>query len=224
MAPEGHPLHDQTPDLPTARRFARLASTMAVACLGLSAAGGRAAGECAQLLTPATASVASPATCREPDLSLWDEGRIAAWRETLDDPHAPPLAVLRIPRIGLEVPIFDGVDEWTLNRAVGRIGGTALPGDLGNLGIAGHRDGYFRGLKDLAPGDELVIETAVGTAVYRVRSTWIVDPTEISVLAPTPTPAVTLVTCYPFYYFGHAPQRFIVRAELEPPLPAAGPV
>jgi sortase A len=214
-------LHDKKPNLLTVRRFARVAGMIAVVFLGVSAGDGRAAGGCGDFL--ATTTPTEPeATCREPDLSLWDARRIAAWRETLDDQHAPPLGVLRIPRIGLEVPIFDGVDEWTLNRAVGRIGGTALPGDLGNLGIAGHRDGYFRGLKDLAPGDALEIETTVGTAVYRVSGTWIVEPTEISVLDPTPTPAVTLVTCYPFYYFGHAPQRFIVRAELEPPSWSSG--
>lgn len=217
-------MHDQTPDLPITRRFARLACTIAVVCLGASAAGGPAAGGCGDVLATGTSLAEPGASCREPDLSLWDAGRVAAWRDTLDDPQAPPLGVLRIPRIGLEVPIFDGVDDWTLNRGVGRVGRTALPGDPGNLGIAGHRDGFFRGLKDVAPGDELEIETAVGIAVYRVRSTWIVDPKEVSVLRPTPTPSVTLVTCYPFYYFGHAPHRFIVRAELDSPLPAAGPV
>lgn len=215
-------MHDRRP-LITARRLTRLAWTIAVVCLAGSAPAGRAAG-CGNFLAPTTALPEHEAACREPDLSLWDAGRVAAWRETLDDPHPPPLAVLRIPKLGLEVPIFDGVDDWTLNRAVGRIGGTAFPGDPGNLGIAGHRDGYFRGLKDIAPGDALEIETPMGTAVYRVSGTWIVEPTEISVLDPTPIPAVTLVTCYPFYYFGHAPQRFIVRAELEPLFPASGPI
>ncbi len=216
-------MHDSTPVHATPHRFSLLPWTIAVVCLLASVGRSPAAGGCGDFLAPATTPAEREASCREPDLSLWDEGRIAAWRETLDDPHPPALGVLRIPKIGLEVPIFDGVGDWVLNRAVGRIGGTALPGDSGNLGIAGHRDGYFRALQDIAPGDELEIETPVGTAVYRVRSTWIVEPTEISVLQPTPAPAVTLVTCYPFYYFGHAPQRFIVRAELEPPPPADGP-
>jgi sortase A len=219
---EGRALHDRKPPLITTRRFARLAWTIAAVCLAASAPAGRAAGGCGNFLASTTSLPEREAACREPDLSLWDAGRIAAWRETLDDKHAPPLAVLRIPKIGLEVPIFDGIDDWTLNRAVGRIGGTAFPGDPGNLGIAGHRDGYFRGLKDIAPGDALEIETPVGISVYRVSGTWIVDPTEISVLDPTPTPAVTLVTCYPFYYFGHAPHRFIVRAEVEPSFLAEG--
>jgi sortase A len=161
-----------------------------------------------------------PATAApEPDMSLWAPERVEAWRATLSTTTPPPLGILRIPKIGLEVPILEGVDNWTLNRAVGYIGGTALPGMPGNSGLAGHRDGYFRGLKDIQPGDTLEIETTQGAGVYRVDHTWIVEPSDVSVLDPTPTPAVTLVTCYPFYFIGHAPQRFIVRAVLEPPSP-----
>ena len=111
--------------------------------------------------------------------------------------------------------MLDGTDNLTLNRAVGRIAGTARPGEPGNLGIAGHRDGFFRGLKDLAPGGELELETLDGAQlVYTVRDIWIVQPEDVHVLDPTPEPSLTLVTCFPFYHVGSAPERYIVRAVL----------
>jgi len=122
--------------------------------------------------------------------------------------------VLRIPKIQLEVPVLDGTDDRTLDRAVGYIGGTAQPGTAGNVGIAGHRDGFFRGLKDIAAGDVIEVDTRERTDVYRVERTWVVKPEEVSVLDQTPTPTLTLVTCYPFYFIGSAPRRFIVRAVL----------
>ena len=148
-----------------------------------------------------------------PDLSLWDDERISAWRRALNEPAPPPIAVLRIPKIRLEVPVLPGTDDFTLNRAVGHIGDTALPGTDGNSGLAGHRDGFFRGLKDIGPGDAIEVETLRGKKeVYRVERIWVVDPEDVSVLDPTPTRALTLVTCYPFYHVGPAPQRYIVRA------------
>jgi sortase A len=148
------------------------------------------------------------------DLSLWSHERIAAWRKALLDPATTPLAVLRIPKIRLEVPVLDGTDDRTLDRAVGYIGGTAQPGTAGNVGIAGHRDGFFRGLKDIAAGDVIEVDTITRTDLYRVERTWVVDPEDVSVLDDTSTPALTLVTCYPFYFVGAAPRRFIVRAVL----------
>jgi len=147
-----------------------------------------------------------------PDQSLWSPVRIAAWRKALLDPAPAPLAVLRIPKLRLEVPVLPGIDDSTLDRAVGHITGTAQPGTSGNMGIAGHRDGFFRGLSAIAPGDVIEVDTIQGKDVYRVERTWIVEPTEVSVLGPTPTPSLTLVTCYPFYFVGSAPLRFIVRA------------
>jgi len=147
-----------------------------------------------------------------PDLRLWDPERVSAWRRALNEPAPPPLAVLRIPKIRLEVPVLPGTDDFTLNRAVGHIDDTAPPGTDGNSGIASHRDGFFRGLKDIGPGDAIELETLRGKELYRVERTWIVDPQDVSVLDPTPTRSLTLVTCYPFYYVGPAPQRYIVRA------------
>ena len=139
--------------------------------------------------------------------------RFAALREVSE--LAPlPLAVLRIPKVGLEVPVLRGTDGRTLDRAVGHIEGTTEPGKDGNSGIAGHRDGFFRGLKDIAPGDKIELDTIKGTDVYRVERTWVVKPQDVSVLDPTPIRALTLVTCYPFYFSGPAPKRFIVRAVL----------
>ena len=161
------------------------------------------------------ARAAAPFATGLPDQSLWDAKRIAAWRETLAQEAPLPLAVLRIPRIDLEVPVLEGIDAWTLNRAVGHIAGTAVPGETGNSGIAGHRDGFFRGLKDVQPGDELQLETWAGRVDYRIDRVWVVDPHDVSVLEPTPVAAVTLVTCYPFYFVGPAPRRYIVRAVQE---------
>jgi len=151
-----------------------------------------------------------------PDQSLWSPERIAAWRTALDGPASPPLAVLRIPKIRLEVPILPGTDDRTLDRAVGHIDDTAPLGAGGNSGIAGHRDGFFRGLKDITPGDAIELDTLEGRQIYRVERTWVVDPEDVWVLDPTPSRALTLVTCYPFYYVGPAPRRFIVRAVQVP--------
>ncbi len=112
------------------------------------------------------------------------------------------------------MPVLPGTDDRTLDRAVGHIDDTALPGTDGNSGIAGHRDGFFRGLKDIVPGDEIELETLKGKEIYRVDRTWVVNPEDVTVLNPTHTRSLTLVTCYPFYYVGAAPQRFIVRAVL----------
>ena len=133
-----------------------------------------------------------------PDQSLWSPVRISAWRKALLDPAPAPIAVLRIPKIRLEVPVLPGTDDRTLDRAVGHITGTAQPGATGNMGIAGHRDGFFRGLSAITPGDVIEVDTIKGKDVYRVERTWVVEPEEVSVLEPTSTPTLTLVTCYPF--------------------------
>ena len=125
-----------------------------------------------------------------------------------------PLAVLKIPKIHLEVPVFEGTDNLTLDRGAGRIAGTAQPGEAGNLGIAGHRDGFFRGLKDIEQGDEIRLDLPGGESAYVVNSISVVTPEDVSVLRSTPTPSITLVTCFPFYFVGGAPRRYIVSALL----------
>ncbi|MBX5461450.1 MAG: class D sortase [Steroidobacteraceae bacterium] len=148
------------------------------------------------------------------DQSLWSPQRVAAFSASARYADAP-IALLQIPALRLEVPVFEGTGEANLNRGAGRIEGTAPPGTSGNVGIAAHRDGFFRALKDVAVGQSLVLETPSRTMRYRIVEARVVEPTEISVLAPTPRPTVTLVTCYPFYFVGAAPDRFVVRAEAQ---------
>ena len=150
----------------------------------------------------------------EVDFTLWGERRILSYQQNGE--RGIPLAVLRIPKIHLEAPLFDGTDEVTLNHAVGRIAGTAKVGEPGNLGIAGHRDSFFRGLKNVGVGDTIELETLNGTSRYIVENIRVVLPRQVEVLRPTAVPSLTLVTCYPFYFVGSAPQRYIVTASLSP--------
>ena len=148
------------------------------------------------------------------DSSLWSRQRLAAYEESLAANFAQPLAILRIRQIHLEVPVLVGTDDLTLNRGVGLIAGTSTPGEEGRIGIAGHRDGFFRGLKDIGPGAVIELETLDRIYTYRVDEIVIVKPEDVSVLRPTSKPTLTLVTCYPFYFMGSAPQRYIVSASL----------
>ena len=124
------------------------------------------------------------------------------------------LGRLEIPRLGVSTIVRDGEDARTLQLAVGHIAGTSLPGAPGNMGLAGHRDTFFRRLREINPGDLIRLVAVEGTFTYAVESTEIVDPDDLWVLDPTPEPSLTLVTCYPFTYLGSAPERFIVRARL----------
>ena len=151
------------------------------------------------------------------DMSLWSAVRVKTYKAALEQPTPRTLAILRIPRLELEVPVYDGTTDAVLDLAAGRIEDTALPGTPGNVGIAAHRDGFFRILKDIKEGDTLVLDTPVATEQYRVEWIRITIPEDVSVIEPTPGPAVTLVGCFPFYHRGPAPQRFIVRA-----VPVAG--
>jgi sortase A len=151
----------------------------------------------------------------EIDFGLWPIKRVQAYKASLLEKVDAPLAVLRIPKIHLEVPVFNGTDDLTLNRGVGRIVGTAQVGAGGNLGIAGHRDGFFRGLKDVARGDVIELARPGQTDVYVIDGIQTAKPEDVSVLKSTPKPSLTLVTCFPFYFVGSAPQRYIVRASLK---------
>jgi len=148
----------------------------------------------------------------EPNQELWADKRIAEYEHSLKVDAGKPLAVMTIENLDIQVPVYDGADDFNLNRGVARIRGTATVDSLGNLGIAGHRDGFFRGLKDIAIGDFIDLQTTRGAVRYAVSSIDIVNPSDVSVLAPTSERTVTLVTCYPFYYVGHAPKRYIVKA------------
>jgi sortase A len=133
-----------------------------------------------------------------------------------------PVAKLSIPRLNADLYVFEGTDADDLRLGPGHMPGTAMPGMKGNCVIAGHRDTHFRVLKDIRMGDEIVLETANGHFTYTVDNTAIVKPTNTSSLQPTRSGVLNLITCYPFYYLGSAPKRFIVTAKLdEQPLSAS---
>jgi sortase A len=134
-------------------------------------------------------------------------------------PEGSLVGRIEIPRLDVSAIVLEGVDKKTLRRGVGRIPGTALPDDRGNggnggnVGLAAHRDSFFRGLKDIRKNDIVTLKTMEDTYYYRVEWTEIVLPQDTHVLADSGAPELTLVTCYPFYYVGSAPKRFIVRAQ-----------
>jgi sortase A len=150
-----------------------------------------------------------------PDVSLWSPARVKAFQLAFARQLEAPDAVLSIPRLKLLAPVYEGTDDATLDRGAGHIAGTALLGEDGNIGLAGHRDGFFRSLKDAAIGDTVTMKSRAVTAVYRVDGIKIVSPENVEVLAVRARPSLTLVTCYPFYFQGNAPQRYIVFASLE---------
>jgi sortase A len=127
------------------------------------------------------------------------------------------VAVLRIPGIKLVVPVMVGTEESVLRRGAGVIEGTAMPGTRGNVALAAHRDTFFRGLENIALGDQIELDTFGRTQNYRITALSVVEPADVYVLADVGDSVLTLVTCYPFYFVGHAPQRFIVRAEAADP-------
>lgn len=157
-----------------------------------------------------------PSLGTQADLRSWSAKRVSAYFDSLAKKADPPIAILRVSRIGLKVPVFNGTDDLTLDRGVGRILGTAQVGGAGNLAIAGHRDGFFRSLQDIARGDLIELVQPQHTDTYVVRQIRIVRPEDVSVLGSTTVPTLTLVTCFPFYYIGHAPKRLIVTAHLKP--------
>ena len=149
---------------------------------------------------------------RDPDTSLWNAARIGHYEESLKVDTAPPLGILTIDKLNIQVPIYNGTDELILNRGVGRIKGMAKMDEDANLGISSDRDGCFRGLKDIEVGDDIEIQTTRGVEKYAVSAINIVPKSDVSVLKPKTEKTLTLVTCYPFYFVGNAPKRYIVRA------------
>lgn len=149
----------------------------------------------------------------EPDRTLWSEQRIAAYEQSQSGADGlSPRALLNIPSVGIRVAVFDGTSDRVLDLGAGRVPGTAKYGAAGNVALAGHRDGFFRGLKDIAIGDDIRLRHGDGIVNYSVTEFFVVDSDALHVLEPTRETTLTLITCYPFYFVGHAPQRFIVRA------------
>jgi len=168
------------------------------------------------------------------DVLEWQAGQMAAQREfeRLESAKPSPfpsspivktratpqlgnaVAKLVIPRLGAELFVVEGDGDVELRKGPGHMSGTPMPGQNGNCIIAGHRDTHFRVLKDIRDGDEIVLETKAGAYTYRVSGTQIVLPSNTASLEPTRDAELHLITCYPFYYLGSAPQRFVVRAKL----------
>ena len=174
------------------------------------------------------AQAAQPASHRLEDHPLTaqimsdQDGQIAAAPvpvpASVGDTDSLPIAVLRMESIGLEVPVYSDISELNLSRGAGWIEGTAAPNSGGNMAVAAHRDQHFRPLKDIRIGDTLELESLSGHGEFRVSRIFIVDPDEVSVLDDTTVPTLTLVTCYPFYFIGAAPKRYIVQAiAVDPP-------
>lgn len=141
-------------------------------------------------------------------------------RERVHTLHNPPpkpgefLGSLLIPRLNTQTPIVEGAGKRELDKAPGHLQGSPLPGQPGNVVIAGHRDTQFRSLQHLRRGDVILVESAGDIHLYRIVNQTTVFPTDTRVIDPTPRPTLTLITCYPFYFVGHAPKRYILQAEL----------
>jgi sortase A len=149
---------------------------------------------------------------QSPDTSTWSRQRVAAYHKAQQG-GTSVVAVLRIAADDLEAPIYKGANERNLNLGAAWIEGTARLGTAGNVGVAGHRDGYFRALRKLRVGDLIEVETLRGSIQYHVTQISIVTPDAVEVLETRAAPTLTLVTCYPFHYVGAAPKRWIAHAE-----------
>jgi sortase A len=148
-----------------------------------------------------------------PDFSLWSQTRISQFVASMHVSSSEPIGILRARSLDLAVPLYAEPSELHLNRGVALIAGMSTPDHGGNVGVAGHRDGFFRVLKDVHRGDVIELQTRAHLHRYRVVAIDIVDAADRNLLKETEEPTLTLVTCYPFYHVGHAPQRFVVRGE-----------
>lgn len=162
----------------------------------------------------ASAATTLSDTPHEPRYRYWSQGRIDAYRASARLDAGPLVGTLQIPALDLLVPLYGDSNELHLNRGVGLIEGMAVPGRQGNVGIAGHRDGFFRVLRDIRKGQRVEVLTPGSRYIYEVSGVSIVDASDATLLAPTREPSLTLVTCYPFYFVGPAPRRFVVRGVL----------
>ena len=167
-----------------------------------------------QLAQTIQAAQARPAKANVPD----DQGETIVVRKPGTTPSATVvpgtvLGQLEVPRLGLSYVLLEGTDNRTLDRSVGHVEGTSLPGSAGNIAVAGHRDRHFRKLEWIHRDDQIVLTSTAGTRyVYRVEWSRLFKPGDIQVLDESYGPAVTLITCFPFEYVGSAPLRLIVRA------------
>ncbi len=162
--------------------------------------------------TAAIIEIDQPSSARLPDMSDWSEKRKKDYHEA--EVNSPILGLLEIPQIDLKVAIFDKASEPHLNKGVARVLQRSKLSGEGNLSLAGHRDGFFRKLGKVVLDDIFTVKDIQGNEFnYQVTKIWVVKPTDVYVMKPTEKPSITLITCYPFYFVGSAPERYIVRAE-----------
>lgn len=150
----------------------------------------------------------------EPDQSDWSNKRRSGYEKLRNADLGVPEAVLKFPDLNLSVAVFDNARRRALELGAGWVEGTAVPGDEGNVAIAGHRDGFFRPLEQIQTGQEILLVTEDRSLRYRVENISIVDPLDVSVLEASSQSRLTLITCYPFRHVGFAPDRYIVTASL----------
>ena len=146
------------------------------------------------------------------DKTLWTKKRIDQFNDIQKNNKDTPIALLQIDTLSILAPVYGTTSDFDLNRGAGWIKNTAMLNESGNIGIAAHRDSFFRGLKDVKKGQKISLQTLSGTRFFTVSDIQIVEQTDTHVLEQTDNNQLTLVTCYPFYYVGSAPQRFIVTA------------
>lgn len=174
-----------------------------------------AAGDSPAFTIGASASPAEPLDLEQlqtVDKSLWSKKRVAQFAEISKTDKDMPLAILRIDDLKILVPIYADASDFNLNRGAGWIEATAGLDERGNIGIAAHRDSFFRALKDAKKGQKISLQTLQGTRHFTLAKIQVIDPADVSVLEATSDTRLTLVTCYPFYHVGSAPQRYIVTA------------
>ena len=202
----------------TRRALSDALTVAGVALMGIAALhyarGARAQREGSEVLRRKFASGYTPIAAAESDRDDLPRGSVLS--VAAGYPFGQPIARIRIPSAQMDWVVFGGTDDATLEKGPGHVPGTAMPGQDGppeNCVITAHRDSHFRNLGWLRKGHTVELETAAGTETYRVVSREIVTPNEVRVLAATPRPRLTLITCYPFTYIGSAPQRLVVVAE-----------
>lgn len=164
------------------------------------------------LAAPQLAAVSGRALLADATTGDWSESRLAMYERLSAGVVPVPIGQLRLNGSQQQIPVFSGTAETSLTLGAGHLPETGALNGGGNAAIAGHRDGFFRSLRDVAVGDLLEIETPAETTSYRITDLWIVNPEDVWVLEDTPQSSVTLITCHPFYFAGNAPNRYVVRA------------
>lgn len=142
----------------------------------------------------------------------WSTSRLAAFERLSAGVVPKPIGYLKLEHESFRIPVFAGTSETSLTLGAGHLPETSPLNGAGNAAIAGHRDGFFRRLRKIRIGDELTLTSAGKSRTYQVTHLWVVAPDDVSVLDDTTSSSLTLITCYPFYFVGHAPKRFVVRA------------